>query len=385
MAAEARARMLRIALLVFALELGLGLLLFNLYQTFFLSPDGLAQLDIIAYYAGGVSALEGATAEAYDYPSFSVLQEVLTGAPVEGFPWLYPPAFFLFVAPLGLLSLTAAFLVWGGLNLLSGVALGLIFGLRRWAVAIALLPVLVSSAVIGQNGGLSALVLGGGIALLERRPFVAGLVFSALFYKPHLAVLLPVALLVSGRWRVIGGALLGGSLFFLASIALFGWESWLAFFTAREWIWQGLVEGKAPWERMVTVFAMGRSWGLDVDSALLLQSGLGLLAVALVALVWRRGGTPFALSASLAAAALLTSPYGFYYDAALFAVPLVALLGQGGGLRDLPGRSLALVSAIWILPPLLWGLQSNLGLLLWPLFFLSLLLTLGLRPKALAG
>ena len=59
MAAEARARMLRIALLVFALELGLGLLLFNLYRTFFLSPDGLAQLDIIAYYAGGVSALEG--------------------------------------------------------------------------------------------------------------------------------------------------------------------------------------------------------------------------------------------------------------------------------------------------------------------------------------
>src|SRR3546814_5650024 len=46
---------------------------------------------------------------------------------------------------------------------------------------------------------LSAAILLAGLHQLDRRPLVAGVLFGCMAYKPHLAVLLPVALLVAGR------------------------------------------------------------------------------------------------------------------------------------------------------------------------------------------
>lgn len=48
--------------------------------------------------------------------------------------------------------------------------------------------------------------------LLERCPFLAGICTGLLAYKPHLAVLFPVAFLAGRQWRAIAGALccLGG-------------------------------------------------------------------------------------------------------------------------------------------------------------------------------
>jgi len=52
----------------------------------------------------------------------------------------------------------------------------------------------------GQNGFLSAALLGGGLVILERFPLTGGMLLGALSYKPHLAALIPVALL-AGRLR----------------------------------------------------------------------------------------------------------------------------------------------------------------------------------------
>ena len=58
----------------------------------------------------------------------------------------------------------------------------------------------------GHNGFLTALLLGGGLILLERKPFLAGLLLGCLVYKPQFALVLPLLLLALWNWRAIAGA-----------------------------------------------------------------------------------------------------------------------------------------------------------------------------------
>ena len=50
----------------------------------------------------------------------------------------------------------------------------------------------------GQNGFLTAALLGGALHLLDRRPWLAGVLFGCLAYKPQFGVLIPFALLAGG-------------------------------------------------------------------------------------------------------------------------------------------------------------------------------------------
>jgi len=74
------------------------------------------------------------------------------------------------------------------------------------AAALAWLPV-IYGLQLGQPGLFVALGVAGAYALLRAgRPFPAGLALGVLALKPQLAFLVPIALLVSGRYRAFGGA-----------------------------------------------------------------------------------------------------------------------------------------------------------------------------------
>ncbi|MGN5509364.1 glycosyltransferase 87 family protein, partial [Campylobacter coli] len=52
----------------------------------------------------------------------------------------------------------------------------------------------------GQNAFLTTALMGAGLAGLETRPWLAGVAFGLLTFKPHLGLLIPVLLLLNGRW-----------------------------------------------------------------------------------------------------------------------------------------------------------------------------------------
>src|SRR3546814_10959127 len=82
----------------------------------------------------------------------------------------------------------------------------------------------------GQNGFLTAALMGGGVLLLERRPWLAGALFGCLAIKPHLALLIPLALAARGLWRPFVAAGLTAAGLIALSAADFGLVSWPAFF-----------------------------------------------------------------------------------------------------------------------------------------------------------
>ena len=58
----------------------------------------------------------------------------------------------------------------------------------------------------GQNGFLTAALLGGALVVLDRRPLVAGILLGLLAYKPQYGVCSRIVLAVSGRWRSFAAA-----------------------------------------------------------------------------------------------------------------------------------------------------------------------------------
>ena len=84
--------------------------------------------------------------------------------------------------------------------------------LRAWAgprfdaARLLAFPAFLVNVGHGQNGFLSAALIGAGALVLDRRPIVAGLLFGALVFKPQLALMIPIALIASRRWTTFAVA-----------------------------------------------------------------------------------------------------------------------------------------------------------------------------------
>jgi arabinofuranan 3-O-arabinosyltransferase len=200
--------------------------------------------------------------------------------------------------------------------------------LRRTGIFVALgFPAALWNVTAGQNGFLTAALVGGTLGLMERRPALAGICLGLLTYKPQFGLLFPIALIADRRWRTIavaaGVALALGALSWLA----FGSASWQAFvhwmpITGHE----VLGEGRADFGRLQSLFGLVRALGGGEMLAWTVQAA-GSLGVA-VWLVWLwRGDAPFELkAAALAAGTLLATPYLYMYDVVVLAVAVAFLL-----------------------------------------------------------
>lgn len=282
--------------------------------------------DFVNYWSGAFLSAHGRAGEVYNWAAFHAFEQSAVGAPIDFYHYSYPPVLFVLTAPLALLPYAPALVAW----LLAGW-LSFYAALRSTATKHALLlamslPAVFVNSASGQNGTFTAAILGGGLTLLDRRPFIAGLIFGLLAYKPHLAILLPVALAAGGRWRAIVGAALSVAVLGGLTLWLYPPEVWQAFAGNTAILRQQILEdGTGVWHRMVSVFVFGRRLGASVPAAYALQVATGLIAAACVALVWyRRAPQPLA-NAALILGTFLTTPYLQDYDLVVAAFVVVWL------------------------------------------------------------
>ena len=156
--------------------------------------------DFINYWSAAYLALHGRAAEIYDPAAFHAFEQTVAGAPIDAYHYSYPPVLLLLTAPLALIPYVPALFVWlsaGWFAFYRALSLAMP---RALLLAIAA-PAVFINAVGGQNGTWTAALFGGGLGLLERRPFVAGGLLGLLIYKPQLGLLIPVALIAGRHWR----------------------------------------------------------------------------------------------------------------------------------------------------------------------------------------
>src|SRR5262245_59880020 len=146
--------------------------------------------DFISLWAAGRLTLEGRPAAAYDWNAHAEAMAEGLGEKQAHFPFPYPPTFLLVVALLATLPYLPSLLVWasGTLALYAAVCARVV---GRWQGAVWMCApfVTLSNFYVGQNGFVTASLLGGGLLLLPSRPVVAGMLIGALSFKPHLGLL----------------------------------------------------------------------------------------------------------------------------------------------------------------------------------------------------
>src|SRR5262249_10212824 len=145
----------------------------------------------------------------------------------------------------------------------------------------------------GQNGFLTASLLGASLLFLERQPVLAGVFFGCLTYKPQFGILLPVALVAAKKWRAVAAAVATAALLMGASVAAFGISALAAF--PRGLFQQfgivleagGLPDSAAMWSSLQTVYGLIRFLHGGAALAWLAQGVAALLVAAVVWFVWR--------------------------------------------------------------------------------------------------
>ena len=348
--------------------------------------------DFTVAWIAGVQALNGDIAPIYDPASFVKIQEALVGPRDYFYPnWPYPPTYFLFLAPFAALPYAPAFLTWSLVTLLGCIAV--VFLIVRRLTAIPLLlasPFGAWNLFAGQSGFLTASLLGAALLLLERQPVLAGGFIACLTFKPHLGLLIPLALVASKEWRAIASAAGTALLLVGGSILVFGTDAWEAF--PRELLAQtGEVLGAGGhafadpytgYGYIETVYGLVRRLHGSEAAAWLAQAAVSLAAATLVWFVWR-AQTRYALkAATLSAALLLATPYAFAYDFATLAIPVAFLAADQLRFGVLPGEKSTLLALFGLSLIILLSLGS---LPLGAFIIISLLLLIGCRVIAVGA
>ena len=309
--------------------------------TWVLSGHGMADpmgrpvgTDFLRLWTASFALLNGEERAIYGPDAFFALEQAVTQpATPDFYPWNYPPSSFLIVYPLALLPYLLSLAAWLALGLAGYLAaLWRIFPklLTLW-VGLAF-PAVFWTVTHGQTSFLTTSLFCWGLLQLPRRPIMAGILFGALTFKPHLGLLLPVALIAGGHWRAVVAAALTAILSAVASAVFFGTGVWADFLASttetRSMLESGMNFGH--YYKMQSVFAAARLLGSPTLVAYSLQALVALGAAAAVVWVWRRPtGDPNMKNAALMAATPLSTVFIFDYDLMLLA-PAIAWLARKG-------------------------------------------------------
>lgn len=242
-----------------------------------------AHEDVRIYYVAAQAGLRYGWSTIYDIPTLRSLSTGFAGGQTNidsSATYISPPLLAWVFAPLTALPEPAAYAVWAALSLgallwmwhisapYSGVA-----KVAMLLLALALWPVL-DAFYRGQPVLLLLALVGGAWWLADRdRPLAAGVALAlATALKPQVVYLVPLALLVSGRYRVVIGwaaACVVLAIAFVASLGQAGLQTWWQTFQLVE------SDGEHAYFTLAYLFGFG-----VLTYSLLALLGLAALAVA---------------------------------------------------------------------------------------------------------
>lgn len=306
--------------------------------------------DFVSFYAAGSLADAGTPALAYDQTAHLAAEEAVAGAGIEYQYFNYPPIYQALFMPVARLPYLPAFVLFEAATLLFYllVARRILDDYGGTALlALVAFPIVWWNIGLGQNAFLTAALFGAATLFVDRRPVLAGICFGALCYKPHFALLVPLALAVGGHWRAFFAAAGSAAALMLGSLALLGWESWHAFLLTAGASHSVYESGRILFGGMVSPFGAVRLIGGSVALAYAVQAVFTVVAVTVVTAVWRRGGSLPARNAVLTSATLVAIPLALLYDLMLGTIAACWLLrgGQKTAMQGWEKTALAILYA----------------------------------------
>ena len=289
-----------------ALLVVLGALILDVLNRY--EPIG---IDFHTYLAAALVGVQHGWAMIYDQNLVAATQKQLVSGQVAQ-PFLSPPMDAWLAAPLTPLPYWIAYAIWTAISFLA-LAAALVWasrstGFERWLyAAAALAPWWVVHAL---NLGQSAPLVAAGAVLAtrfarERKDVAAGLALSLLYLKPNTALLVPLALLIAGRYRAFATWAAVGAAFALIALVTMGPTGVLAY--------TGQLRGTLP-EGASNLTVEG-AFGVSGLAATSLRV---LIAAVTLGTAYRLRESPGLVIACAAVGSLLIVPYLHGSDLCLF-------------------------------------------------------------------
>src|SRR5438552_16776413 len=321
--------------------------------------------DFVNVWAAGKLVLEGHPALAYDWDIQKQVELALLKQDFPGyFAWPFPPPFLFVASFLAQFPYAVAFIGWVSASILPYLAVMRAIVGRAFGLVLAIgFPMVLSNTLVGQNGFLTAALIGGTLYLLPTRKVLSGICLGLLTYKPQYGLLFPLVLIAASEWTVFFTAALVAVAMAIASWLAFGTESWQAFFHWMPMFSQAfLTEGRAPWWKLQSLFALIRYFGGSEQLAWIFQWIMTASVAVGMVLMWRSRISYPLKAAALATGTLLITPYLFMYDMMVLAIAVAFLvriaLATGFRRYELPALACAF---ILIVNFILLGVPGGLG------------------------
>jgi hypothetical protein len=219
-----------------------------------------------------------------------------------------------------------------------------------WLLLALAFPAVFVNLTHGQNGFLTAALLTGAIALLDKRPIVAGILLGLLAYKPQFGILIPLVLVVSARWKSFAAASATIAALVLLATLMFGADIWSSFLTSMHFSRTVVLEQGGPgFEKIQSAFALVRLWGGSADAGYAVQILVTVGVAAALEILWRSQASAACKGAGLCLGVLLATPYCLDYDMMLLA-PAIVLLSADGRARGFFPYEKTVLAALWLVP-----------------------------------
>jgi hypothetical protein len=262
-------------------------------------------------------------------------------------PFINPPPVAWLGAPLALLPWPTARVLWTIGAALLALLTVLLAAPKDWRrrlayglVAMAFSPLL-GAIRDGQAVLLVALGIVLGVCLIESgRTILAGIAFSLIAVKPHLALMVPIALAVTGHWRTIVALAGAGALWIGASLLSLGMAGAHDYLSLLQWA------AGFETQRLRSPMWLGGS-----SAAIAGVEATVVVAVVLVMLGLRRQRLRVVLGVAIIGS-LLVSPYTNGGDLILLLLPLwLAFEGRWSAFVWIGAALVGAVELLELLPP----------------------------------
>jgi Glycosyltransferase family 87 len=276
---------------------------------------------------------------AYQFEKFFSVQQAASGGSDDFMPWTYPPQFDLLLAPFALMSTGTAYFLFTAATLVFYLIVLRSIAASHFVLAlIVLLPAMEVTIACGQNGFLTAGLIGLVCLFIEERPIAAGLALGLMVIKPHLAITFAAYAILARRWIVVVTA---GTVVLVSSLLctlVFGPQIWAALMRSAHDSAIFLERGYYQLYRMISFYAALRTLGLSASAAFLGQAVVAACCLGIIAIAWYRQFPARCCLGLTAMLAVSISPYAYDYDLPIFGIGLALLLpelkrGAGEGER----------------------------------------------------
>jgi hypothetical protein len=288
---------------------------------------GLVDFDV--FHIVGQRVWLGDADLAYQFEKFLDMQRAASGGSNDFMPWTYPPQFDLLLAPFALVSTGMAYFLFIAATLVFYLIVLRSIAASHFVLAlIVLLPAMEVTIASGQNGFLTAGLIGLVCLFFEERPIAAGLALGLMVIKPHLAITFAAYAILTRRWVVVVTA---GAVVLVSSLLctlVFGPQIWAALMQSVHDSAIFLERGYYPLYRMISFYAALRTLGLPASAAFLGQTVVATCCLGIIVIAWYRQFPARWCLGLTAMLAVSISPYAYDYDLPVFGIGLALLLPE---------------------------------------------------------